>query len=78
MQSSLFTPDTDWAPPSSLPSLVSYDEVAIDLETYDPLLMSHGPSWAFKDKGYVTGIAVATKDFAIYLPIQHMECLVLE
>jgi len=72
MQSSLFTPDTDWAPPSSLPSLVSYDEVAIDLETYDPLLMSHGPSWAFKDKGYVTGIAVATKDFAIYLPIQHM------
>ena len=54
MQSSFFAPDTDWAPPSSLPSLVSYDEVAIDLETYDPLLMSHGPSWAFKDKGYVT------------------------
>jgi len=72
MQSSLFSPQVDWTPPSSLPSLVNYKEVAIDLETYDPLLRTHGPSWAFEGQGYVTGVAVATEDFAIYLPIQHM------
>ena len=68
----MFAPETDWSPPSSLPDLANYKEVAIDLETYDPLLMSHGPSWAFEGQGYVTGIAIATKDFAIYLPIQHV------
>ena len=70
-QVSLFTPEVDWTPPSSLPELSGYSEVAIDLETYDPLLMSHGPSWAFPDTGYITGIAVATKDFSMYFPIQH-------
>jgi len=34
--------------------------------------MSHGPSWAFEGQGYVTGIAIATEKFAIYLPIQHV------
>jgi len=72
MQSSMFAPETDWTPPNSLPELSKYKEVAIDLETYDPLLMSHGPSWAFEGQGYVTGIAIATEDFAIYLPIQHV------
>jgi len=72
MQTSMFVTETDWVPPSSLPNLSNYKEIAIDLETYDPLLMSHGPSWAFPDTGYVTGIAVATKDFQIYLPIQHL------
>ena len=64
MQSSLFSPQVDWTPPSSLPSLVNYKEVAIDLETYDPLLRTHGPSWAFEGQGYVTGVAVATEDIA--------------
>tara|TARA_R110000851_G_scaffold43265_2_gene107137 strand:+ start:2009 stop:3898 length:1890 start_codon:yes stop_codon:yes gene_type:complete len=70
-QVSLFTPEVDWTPPSSLPDLSGYSEVAIDLETYDPLLMSHGPSWAFENQGYITGIAIATKDFSMYFPIQH-------
>ena len=70
-QVSLFTPKVDWTPPSSLPELSGYNEVAIDLETYDPLLMSHGPSWAFPDAGYITGVAIATKDFSLYFPIQH-------
>ena len=65
-QVSLFTPEVDWTPPSSLPDLSGYSEVAIDLETYDPLLMSHGPSWAFENQGYITGIAIATKDFSMY------------
>ena len=71
MQSSMFAPEADWEPPSSLPELSNYKEVAIDLETYDPLLMSHGPSWAFPDTGYVTGIAIATEKFSMYIPIQH-------
>ena len=33
--------------------------------------MSHGPSWAFENQGYITGIAIATKDFSMYFPIQH-------
>ena len=70
-QISLFTREVDWTPPSSLPELSGYNEVAIDLETYDPLLMSHGPSWAFPDAGYITGVAIATKDFSLYFPIQH-------
>ena len=70
-QIDLFKPEVDWTPPSSLPELSGYNEVAIDLETYDPLLMSHGPSWAFPDAGYITGIAIATKDFSLYFPIQH-------
>jgi len=72
VQTSLFVKETDWVPPSSLPELSSYKEVAIDLETYDPLLMSHGPSWAFPDTGYVTGIAIATEKFSMYIPIQHL------
>lgn len=67
----MFAPEADWEPPSSLPELSNYKEVAIDLETYDPLLMSHGPSWAFPDTGYVTGIAIATEKFSMYIPIQH-------
>ena len=67
----LFTPEVDWSPPSDLPELSNYQEVAIDLETHDPLLLSHGPSWAFADTGHVTGIAVATKDFSYYFPIGH-------
>ena len=47
MQYSLFTPEVDWSPPSSFPELSNYSEVAIDLETHDPLLLSPGPSWAF-------------------------------
>ena len=70
-QPSLFTPEVDWSPPSSFPELSNYSEVAIDLETNDPLLLSHGPSWAFADTGHVTGIAIATKDFSMYFPIQH-------
>jgi DNA polymerase I-like protein with 3'-5' exonuclease and polymerase domains len=70
-QPSLFTPEVDWSPPSSFPELSNYSEVAIDLETNDPLLLSHGPSWAFADTGHITGIAIATKDFSMYFPIQH-------
>jgi|TARA_R100000781_G_scaffold228_2_gene312 DNA polymerase I-like protein with 3'-5' exonuclease and polymerase domains len=64
-------PDVEWAPPTSFPDLTGQKEIAIDLETCDPWLRSHGPGWAFKDRGYIIGIAVATKGWKGYFPVAH-------
>jgi DNA polymerase I-like protein with 3'-5' exonuclease and polymerase domains len=47
------------------------DTVAVDLETYDPELKTHG-SGAIKKKGKVCGIAVAYRDKKFYFPIAHL------
>tara|TARA_Y100000385_G_scaffold282640_1_gene337420 strand:+ start:4249 stop:6246 length:1998 start_codon:yes stop_codon:yes gene_type:complete len=47
------------------------DTVAVDLETYDPELKTHG-SGAIKNKGKVCGIAVAYRDKKFYFPIGHL------
>ena len=47
------------------------DIVAIDLETYDPELKTHG-SGAIRGKGKVCGIAVAYRDEKYYFPIAHL------
>ena len=70
-QMALFTPEANWATPSSFPDLTKQKEVAIDLETCDPWLKTHGPGWAFKDRGYIIGIAVATEDWKGYFPVAH-------
>ena len=67
----LFPPTAEWLPPNSFPDLRSQKEIAIDLETCDPWLLSHGPGWAFKDRGYIIGIAVATDGWSGYFPIAH-------
>ena len=64
-------PEVEWAPPPSFPDLTGQKEIAIDLETCDPWLKTHGPGWAFKDRGYIIGIAVATKGWKGYFPIAH-------
>ena len=46
------------------------DIVAVDLETYDPDLKTHG-SGAIIGKGKVCGIAVAFNDTKLYYPIAH-------
>ena len=71
MQEPLFPPQTEWVAPSSFPDLTGQDEIAIDLETCDPWLMSHGPGWAFKDRGNIIGVAVATEGWKGYFPIAH-------
>ena len=48
------------------------DVVAIDLETHDPELKTHG-SGAITNKGKVCGIAVAYRDQKFYLPIRHSD-----
>ena len=47
------------------------DVVAVDLETYDPELKTHG-SGAIRGKGKVCGIAVAYRDEKYYFPIAHL------
>jgi len=50
--------------------LTDIDLVAIDLETYDPNLKTKGLGAVRKD-GFVTGIAIATKNQSLYFPIAH-------
>ena len=60
----------DWNIPPEFPDLTNYPQIAIDLETCDPNLMTMGPGWARKD-GFIVGIAVAAGDNAWYFPIRH-------
>ncbi len=69
-QKSFFAPESDWTPPDSFPDLTQAKEIAIDLETRDPLLMTHGPSWACK-QGEIIGIGIATEGWKGYFPVAH-------
>lgn len=68
-------PDTGWKPPRSLPDLSSAVLISIDLETYDPELIEHGPGWA-RGKGHIVGVAIGAMDSnrnfgRWYFPIRH-------
>ena len=70
LQQPLFTPDTEWIPPDRLPDLSGHMEIAIDLETRDPNLMTMG-SGSVRGDGEVVGIAVAVEGWSGYFPIAH-------
>ena len=70
LQQPLFTPETEWVPPDRLPDLSSYSEIAIDLETRDPNLLTMG-SGSVRREGEVVGIAVAVEGWSGYFPIAH-------
>ena len=70
MQFPLFTPPTEWIMPDGYPDLREAKEIAIDLETRDPNLMTMGSGWARGD-GEVIGVAVATTSQSWYFPIRH-------
>ena len=57
-------------PETSEIEIESGETVAIDLETYDPQLKTHGAG-AIIGKGKVCGIALAFKDEKMYIPIRH-------
>jgi len=62
---------TEWVPVTELPVTPSdIEQIAIDLETKDPRLMTHGPGWPTAN-GDVVGIAVAYDGFNAYLPFGH-------
>ncbi len=57
--------------PADWPNYRHAKKIAIDTETYDPNLLTHGPGWARGD-GHLVGIsaAVSPSDY-IYLPMRH-------
>ena len=60
---------TIWQLPR-FPDVKGIDQVAIDLETYDPQIKDCGPGYA-TNKGYVVGVAVSFEGFDGYFPIKH-------
>ena len=63
-----FSPN--WAPPDVLPDLSSAEAIAIDLETCDPGMKTHGPGWPTKN-GFIVGFALAVDGWKGYLPVRH-------
>ena len=62
---------TEWVPVSDLPiTPQGISEIAIDLETKDPRLKTHGPGWA-TGHGDVAGISIAYEGTNCYLPFGH-------
>ena len=62
---------TEWTPVQELPSTPEgITEIAIDLETKDPRLTTHGPGWP-TGNGEVVGIAIAYEGFNSYFPFGH-------
>jgi len=70
MQHPIFAPESSWSIPAVFPTFDERETIAIDLETYDPHLMTCGPGWA-TNRGYIVGIGIATKDWKGYFPIRH-------
>ena len=66
----MFTPQTEWLPPTGFPDLSKHEEISIDLETKDPGLKTMG-SGSITGKGEIVGIALAVEDWAAYYPIAH-------
>lgn len=62
--------EKEWFMPTEFPDLRGAKQIAIDLETKDPDIRTHGPGWATKN-GHIIGIAVATGDYSAYFPIRH-------
>ena len=70
MQSPIFAPESDWVIPDIFPKFAENERIAVDLETYDPHLLTSGPGWA-TNRGHMVGVGVATKDWKGYFPIRH-------
>jgi DNA polymerase I-like protein with 3'-5' exonuclease and polymerase domains len=66
----MFAPESNWSIPDIFPKFGDTERIAIDLETYDPHLLTSGPGWA-TNRGYMVGVGVATKDWKGYFPIRH-------
>ena len=66
----LFTPETEWVTPDGLKDLKGYKEIAIDLETNDPNLLTLG-SANVAGEGHIVGVAVAVDGWKGYYPVAH-------
>ena len=70
LQSPMFTPTSDWSIPEVFPQFSETETIAVDLETYDPHLMTCGPGWA-TSRGHIVGVGIATESWKGYFPIRH-------
>ena len=62
----------DWEPPSEFPAFKQDDRISLDIETFDPDLLSKGPG--VRRDGYTCGIGVGIKGHgASYYPTRHSE-----
>ena len=59
----------EWTRPS-FPNVKGIQQVAVDLETYDPEIKNLGGGWA-TNKGFVVGVAVSFEGFDGYFPVRH-------
>jgi len=66
----LFAPETEWVMPDELKDLTGYKEIAVDLETNDPMLMELG-SGNVVGRGHIAGVAIAVEGWSGYYPIGH-------
>jgi DNA polymerase I-like protein with 3'-5' exonuclease and polymerase domains len=66
----MFAPTSDWSIPEIFPQFSETETIAVDLETYDPHLMTCGPGWA-TGRGYIVGVGIATEGWKGYFPIRH-------
>ena len=48
----MFAPESDWSIPSVFPQFSDTETIAVDLETYDPHLMTCGPGWGYRSWAY--------------------------
>lgn len=64
-------PDSDWRPPTEFPNLRGASHLSLDVETYDPELIDHGPGWA-RGKGHLVGVSIgAPGGGRWYFPMRH-------
>ena len=70
LQTPMFAPTSDWSIPEVFPQFSDTETIAVDLETYDPHLMTCGPGWA-TGRGHIVGIGIATDNWKGYFPIRH-------
>lgn len=62
-----------WEASNEYPDISGCQSFSIDLETYDPKLLLHGPGALRKD-GFVVGFSIATPEgFSGYYPLRHSE-----
>lgn len=64
-------PDTGWTMPTELPNLSASTVLSIDVETWDPDLLTRGPGWA-RGVGHLVGVSIADdRGGCWYFPLRH-------
>lgn len=63
-------PETGWEAPKEFPNLFNEHILGVDVETYDPELLTHGPGFA-RGSGHIVGVSVSTDVRGWYFPVRH-------